>query len=49
MTTIFFLINFTSCMTVFTVAWFLGYKSGKENGMFLEKQKHIRNFRWPEV
>ena len=44
-----FLINFITCMTVFSVAWFLGYKAGKENGAFLEKQKHIRNFRWPEV
>lgn len=44
-----FLINFITCMTVFSVAWFLGYKAGKENGEFLEKQKHIRNFRWPEV
>jgi hypothetical protein len=44
-----FLINFTISMTVFSIAWFLGYKVGKENGAFLEKQKHIRNFRWPEM
>lgn len=42
-----FLINFATSMTVFSVAWFLGYKAGKENGAFFEKQKHIRNFRWP--
>lgn len=44
---ILYLINFVSCMTVFSVAWFLGYKAGKEDGARQEKMKHIRNFRWP--
>ena len=44
-----FLINFATSMTVFSVAWFLGYKSGKEDGIHQEKMKHIRNFRWPIV
>lgn len=48
MTTL-FLINFATSMTVFSVAWFLGYKSGKEDGAHQEKMKHIRNFRWPVV
>lgn len=44
---ILFLINFTIFMTVFSAAWFLGYKAGKEAGTHQEKMKHIRNFRWP--
>ena len=46
---IIYLINFVTCMVVFSVAWFLGYKAGKKDGAFFEKQKHIINFRWPEV
>ena len=49
MTTTLFLINFAIFMTVFSVAWFLGYKAGKKDGAFFEKQKHIKNFRWPVI
>jgi hypothetical protein len=46
---IYWIINFFVMLIAFSAFWFMGYQSGKKDGAFLEKQKHIVNFRWPEV